>query len=108
MRDDYPKFRALGATIVVVTRHNQKEMQEYWQKEKLPFVGVPDPAGAVTDVYGQQWKLFKLGRMPAQFVVDCQGKIAFVHYASGMSDIPTDETMLKLMQGLKCPGGGDG
>ena len=78
-------------------------MSEYWRKEKLPYLGVPDPDGAFTSTYGQQWKLFKLGRMPSQFVVDCAGTITFVHYASGMSDIPTNKKMLELMRGLKCP-----
>lgn len=104
MRDDHARFEALGARVVVVTRHDKEEMVAHWKKEKLPYAGVSDPDGHLTDAYGQQWRLFKLGRMPAQFVVDCQGKIAFAHYASGMSDIPKNEAMLELMKGLDCPG----
>ena len=38
--------------------------------------------------------------MPAQFVIDCQGKIAFAHYGSGMSDIPKNARMLEVIRGL--------
>lgn len=110
MRDDQDAFRSLGAQIVVVTRHDGEEMQKYWQKQKLSFLGVPDPEGTLTSVYGQQWRLFKLGRMPAQFVIDCEGMIVFAHHASGMSDIPANSRMLELMRKLDCPeprSGGD-
>lgn len=104
MRDDHKAFRSLGVHLVVVTRHDAKEMLKYWQKEKLPYIGVPDPEGVFTSAYGQQWKLFRLGRMPSQFVVDCRGTIAFAHYASSMSDIPANKKMLEVLRRLKCPG----
>jgi len=100
MRDDYKAFREAGAQIVVVTRHDAEKMRTYWRKNKLKFLGVPDPKGTLTKRYGQQWQLFKLGRMPAQFVINCNGKIAFTHYSSSMSDIPKNAKMLKLLRGL--------
>jgi peroxiredoxin Q/BCP len=105
MRDDHEAFKKLGARIVVVTRHDPARMRAYWAEHKLPFIGVPDPDGAITERYGQQWKLFKLGRMPAQFVIDCQNKIAFSHYGSSMSDIPKNARMLEVIRGLSnCEG----
>lgn len=100
MRDDYRAFRNAGAEIVVVTRHDAKRMRTYWAENKLKYLGIPDPKGTLTKRYGQQWQLFKLGRMPAQFVIDCQGKLAHTHYGSSMSDIPENAKMLKLLQGL--------
>ncbi len=100
MRDDHAAFRAAGARIVVVTSHDLAKMQAYWAEHKLPFLGVPDPEGLLAKQYGQQWKLLKLGQMPAQFVVDCQGKIVFAHYGSGMSDIPENQEMLRLIKTL--------
>ncbi len=104
MRDDYQRFRELGAEIVVVSRHDAERMREHWRTNRLPYLGVADPGGEVSARYGQQWKLTQLGRMPAQFVVDCRATIAFAHYAGGMSDIPRNERMLELIRGIDgCP-----
>jgi peroxiredoxin Q/BCP len=98
MRDEYPAFTSLGAEIVVVTRHEPERMREYWAKEKLPFVGISDPEGKITSRFAQQWKLLALGRMPAQFVLDCQGRIALVHYSKGMSDILSNAAILQAVR----------
>ncbi len=42
----------------------------YWEAEKLPFIGLPDPDHAAAQRYKQQVKVFKLGRMPLVCVVD--------------------------------------
>lgn len=106
MRDDHDTFQKAGASIVVVTSHELPKMKAYWEEHKLPYLGLPDPSGELAKQYGQQWKLFKLGQMPAQFVVDCQGKIVFAHYGSGMSDIPKNQEMLHLIKALPpCSGG---
>ena len=51
-------------------------------------------------LYGQQIKLFKYGRMPAQVLVDKAGIARFVHYGHDMSDIPSNEEILGLIDGL--------
>lgn len=100
MRDDHEAFKALGAKILVVTRHDADKTREYWSKEKLPFLGIADPEGSVTKRFGQQWKLLSLGRMPAQLVVDCQGKLALAHYGKSMSDILPNEQILSVIKQL--------
>lgn len=107
MRDDTLAFSSLGAEIIVVTRHDREKMQAYWKKEKLPFVGISDPEGTITSRFAQQWKLLSLGRMPAQFVLDCQGKIALAHYSKSMADILPNESVLQAVRALsgkgRCP-----
>jgi len=100
MRDDHEKFTAAGATIVAVARHTPEQMREYWTENKLPYIGVPDLKAELGELYKQQWKALKLGLMPAMFVVDAKGKIAFAHYSKGMSDIPSNQTVLKTIAGL--------
>jgi len=100
MRDDYPSFEDAGAQIVVIATHDRDKMKAYWTEHKLPYLGVPDPQEQLTRRYGQQWKLLKLGQMPAQFVVDCGGTIVYAHYGSSMSDIPTNKEMLRLIRAL--------
>ncbi|MCB9554939.1 MAG: redoxin domain-containing protein [Deltaproteobacteria bacterium] len=108
MRDDYQRFEAQRGQILVVTRHDSATMRAYWRKEKLPFRGIADPDGKITAAYGQQWKLVSLGRMPAQFVVDCQGKIALSHYGKSMADIPPNDEVIATLRRLKaaCPAAG--
>ena len=61
---------------------------------------VPDPAHTVLKLYGQEIKLFKLGRMPAQVLVDKAGAARFVHYGHDMTDIPKNEEILALLESL--------
>jgi peroxiredoxin Q/BCP len=50
--------------------------------------------------YGQELSLFKLGRMPAQLLIDKQGVVRFVHYGHSMADIPENEEILALLDEL--------
>jgi peroxiredoxin Q/BCP len=81
---------------VVVGPEDARAFAEYWQKESLPFIGLPDPTHSVLKLYGQEVNLFKLGRMPAQVLIDKAGVARFVHYGHSMSDIPKSEQILAL------------
>ena len=50
--------------------------------------------------YGQEVDLCKLGRMPAQVIVDRSGTVRFVHYGQSMSDIPENAEVLALLDQL--------
>lgn len=69
LRREYQRFVDAGATIVVVGPEGPEAFKDYWEKNDLPFVGLPDPSHTVLKLYGQEIKLFKLGRMPAQVIV---------------------------------------
>lgn len=101
MRDDFGKFTAHKATILVVVKDSAENVRAYFDKEKLPFAGLPDPEAQVARRYGQQWKLLKLGLIPALFVIDRSGTIVFDHYSSSMSDIPANTTVLKALDGAR-------
>ena len=66
----------------------------------MNFVGLPDPKHTVLKRYGQEVKLFKLGRMPAQVIVDKQGQARYVHYGHSMSDIPANDDLLDILDRL--------
>ena len=72
----------------------------YWQSEKLPFVGLPDPDSATAKRYKQEVNIFKLGRMPLVTVIDGQGFIRYAHFGSSMSDIPQNNTLLEVIDEL--------
>ena len=73
---------------MVVGPEDAEAFAAYWGKNDLPFVGLPDPEHSVLKLYGQEIKLFKFGRMPAQVLVDKAGIARFVHYGHDMTDIP--------------------
>ncbi len=50
--------------------------------------GLPDPEHSVMNIYGQKVKILKLGRMPAQMLIDKSGILKFVYYGNSMADIP--------------------
>jgi peroxiredoxin len=100
LRQDYDQFIARETEVVVIGPEGQRQFQSYWERNKLPFIGLPDPSISVLNRYGQEVNLFKLGRMPAQVVVDKQGVVRFVHYGSSMSDIPTNKEVLELLDQL--------
>jgi len=101
LRQDYEKFQESGTMIVVVGPEDAEAFASYWQNNDLPFVGLPDPKHSVLKLYGQEIKLFKLGRMPAQVLVDKSGIARFVHYGHDMSDIPPDGEILDLIASLE-------
>lgn len=100
MRDHYNDFLARGAEILAVGPNDMDAFKKYWEKESLPYIGLPDPDHTVAKQYRQEVNIFKLGRMPLNCVVDKNGRIRYVHYGSSMSDIPDNETFLRVIDEL--------
>jgi peroxiredoxin Q/BCP len=97
LRQDYPEFVSRDTQIIVVGPENADAFTEYFSKESLPFIGLPDPKASVLKLYGQQVNIFKLGRMPAQVLIDKSGTARFIHYGHSMSDIPENKEVLALI-----------
>jgi peroxiredoxin len=100
LRRDYQQFVDRQTEVVTVGPEGSKAFVEYWKKNDLPFVGLPDPKHVVLKRFGQQIKIFKFGRMPAQVLIDRDGVARFVHYGHSMQDIPPTSEMLELIDGL--------
>jgi peroxiredoxin len=100
LRRNQERFVKKQTVVVVVGPENAKAFARFWKENELPFVGLPDPKHLVLKLYGQEIKLFKYGRMPAQVLVDRAGIARFVHYGHDMSDIPSNEEILGLIDGL--------
>jgi peroxiredoxin Q/BCP len=104
LRQDYREFVARDAEVVVVGPEDQRAFRDYWRKEDLPFVGLADPTHAVAGLYGQEVKLLKFGRMPAQMIIDNGGQVRYAHYGSSMQDIPSNLQILALLDELNQEG----
>jgi peroxiredoxin Q/BCP len=100
LRQDFQKFNDENTVILVVGPENSNAFANYWAKNDLPFIGLPDPKHTVLKRYGQQIKIFKFGRMPAMVIVDRQGFVRFVHYGHSMSDIPENSDVLETLKSL--------
>jgi peroxiredoxin Q/BCP len=100
LRRDYDKFQALGVEILVVGPDGPGAFKKYWTDEHLPFTGLPDPKASVLKMYGQEVNMFKMGRMPAQAIIDRSGTVRYVHYGHSMSDIPENAELLELLKTL--------
>jgi peroxiredoxin len=98
LHQDYDQFLAQDTEIVVVGPEDASAFAKYWQENDLPFVGLPDPSHSVLKLYGQEVKLFKFGRQPAQVSMDKNGQVRFVHYGHDPSDIPANEEILNLLE----------
>ena len=100
LRQDYERFVERGAEILVVGPEDAAAFEAYWQRESLPYVGLPDPGREVIDRYGQQFKILRLGRLPAGFLIDREGVVRHAHYGNSMRDIVSNRVILDLLDAL--------
>lgn len=98
LRQDFKSFQELETEILVIGPEKAVAFRNYWEKEQLPFIGLPDPEHRILKLYGQEVNLFKLGRMPAQMLIDKNGMLRFVHYGHSMSDIPKNKELHDLLK----------
>ncbi len=100
MRRDHKQFVERDTVILVINSENSASVRDYWLKHKLPFTGLSDEKKTVLKSYGQENKALKLGRLPAQVLIDKNGLIRYLHYGNSMSDIPDNQTIIKLLDQL--------
>jgi peroxiredoxin Q/BCP len=100
LRQAYQEFQDRGAEVLVVGPDSEAAFKYYWQREDMPFVGLPDPTHRVAQRYGQEVKLLRFGRMPAMMVIDKAGQVRYKHYGDAMSDIPPNPEILAILDDL--------
>jgi hypothetical protein len=67
----------------------------------MPFPGCADLGSKVADMFRQEVNIFKFGRMPVEFIIDRSGIIQYLHYGESMSDIPSIDDLINLIDGIK-------
>lgn len=98
LRQGYSKFEANDTVILVVGPEGDEAFRSYWERHDLPFTGLPDPKHSILKLYGQQIRMFKFGRMPAQAIIDKNGIVRYIHYGKSMSDIPDNDELLNIIE----------
>jgi peroxiredoxin Q/BCP len=97
LRHDYDEFVKRGAEIIAVGPERVNAFSAWWREHRMPYVGLSDRKHNVARLYGQQVKILKLGRMPAQMIIDRSGRIRYVHYGTSMADLPENsDTLAKI------------
>ena len=100
LRQDYATFLEKNSDIVVIGPETADKFKNYWTEHDLPYIGLPDSKHEVLKLYGQEIKMLKFGRMPAQVMIDRNGIARYIHYGNSMSDIPKNEELLGLLDGF--------
>jgi peroxiredoxin len=100
LRDGYQEFKRYDIEILAVGPDSLSTFRQYWTNENIPFIGLPDPSHSVARTYRQEVNLFKLGRMPLSCVIDARGYVRFANYGKSMSDIPSNEELLQVIDEL--------
>lgn len=104
LRHDYQEFLRRDAEVIAIGPESAESFAKWWREHDMPFPGLPDPDHTISKLYGQQVKLLKLGRLPAQLVIDKEGLIRFVHHGNSMSDIVENDKILALLDCLNREG----
>jgi len=100
LRQDYQKFVERNIEVIAIGPEDAETFADWWHSHRMPFTGIADPEHAIADMYGQEVKLLKLGRMPASLLIDKSGKIRYEHYGESMSDISENRQILSLIDEL--------
>jgi len=100
LHQDFNKFTEKDTVIVSIGPEKANSFKAYWEENNLKFYGIPDEKQSVLKLYGQKVNLLKLGRMPAQMLVDKEGILRYVHYGHSMKDIPENSEILDLIDRL--------
>ena len=100
LHQDMEAFNERDTIIVTIGPENAEAFKNFFAKNGYTYYGLPDENLTVLKMYGQQVKLFKFGRMPAQMLIDKNGILRFVHFGHDMQDIPSNEEILTLIDAL--------
>ncbi len=101
LRQDYSLFQERETIVVVVGPEKKESFAKYWKDNHMPFIGIPDPDHRVAKLYGQEVSIVKLGRMPAQMIIDKQGILRYTHYGNSMKDISSNEEVISLLNEIQ-------
>jgi len=100
LRQDYQKFVERNSEILTVGPEAADGFTKWWHDHQMPFIGIPDPKHDIANLYKQEFRLIKGGRLPALEVIDREGRIRLMHFGNSPGDIPTDEQILALLDEL--------
>jgi peroxiredoxin len=100
LRQDFQQFVKRGAEVIALGPDGANAFRRFWEENDIPFIGLADLKSRVADMYAQEVNLLKLGRMPALFVIDREGRVRYVHYGEAMQDTAINADVLAVLDQL--------
>jgi peroxiredoxin len=100
LRLEYEQFTKRGTEILVLGPDGPNAFRRYWEENDMPFPGMADIKSKIASQYDQEVNLLKFGRMPAVFIIDPNGIIRYSHYAKLMSDLPSNQELLEVLDSI--------
>lgn len=100
LRRDQEEFRKRNVEVIVIGPEDPKTFNYHWERFGMPFIGIPDPDHKIADLFGQQVKVIKFGRLPAMILIDKKGIIRFCHYGNSSQDIVSNTEIFRLIDEL--------
>ncbi len=94
LHQDIEKFEEKKIKVIAICPEKIEGVKKYISKNTLAFDLVADNEHALGDKYGQKVNLLKLGRMPAQIILDKNGTSVFEYYSNSMADITENDQIL--------------
>ncbi len=101
LHQDHKLFVEKDTEIVAVGPENQVEFKKFWDEHKLDFTGIADPEQKILKLFDQKISILKLGRMPAQMLIDKSGVLRYIHYGNSMKDIPENSEILYIIDKIE-------
>jgi peroxiredoxin len=101
LRQDYAQFQSRGAEIIALGPDGPNAFRKFWAENDMPFIGCADIKSKAADKFHQEVNLFKFGRMPAIFVIAPDGTVRYSHFGDSMSDIPSNDTVLQVIDEIR-------
>lgn len=125
LKENYGKFTEKGANVLVVLQSKPELVASEITKDELPFDIICDPTEALYKEFEILPAKSKLGmasfglmkkmkeaktlgfehgayegdeqQLPALFLIDGSGNVAYAHYAKNLTDMPTHDEMLAMV-----------
>ncbi len=88
LRDQYPALRAAGIQVVVIGPDRPEALRAYFEKEHISFEAIADPSRHVLKAWGQQYRWYTVGVLPAMLAIAPSGEVVWQHYAKSPQDLP--------------------
>lgn len=98
MQQDYEKFTALGAEVVVIAPDTVGNAEQFFANRPVPFVALADDTHEVYDQFDVQSKWTSLGQRPGLFIIDQQGIVQFAYIGSQQWEIPSNEEVISQIE----------
>lgn len=100
LHQDFDEFEKRNTKIIVIGPEKPKAFNDYWSENGFKFYGISDEKLKILNLYKQKVNIFKLGRMPGQFLLDEEGIVKYIHYGDSMKDIPKNEDVFETIDSL--------